>query len=76
MPNFMKNQLGPVFARMTPDVVFEDKVYGYNMKGVSSLNFHLLKIRSYFRYKSPFVQMEVMFPFSGLIKAYFSTKDL
>lgn len=32
MPNFMKNQMGVVFAKFTPNVTFEDKIYGYNLK--------------------------------------------
>ncbi|CAD5206975.1 unnamed protein product [Bursaphelenchus okinawaensis] len=58
VPNIMKQQAGPLFAKMTPDVELDDKVFGYKLKGVNELNSHLLKVRTYFRYKSPYVKAE------------------
>ncbi|CAD5210200.1 unnamed protein product [Bursaphelenchus xylophilus] len=58
LPNLMKQQAGSIFARMTSDVAFHDKIFGYEVHGVHDLNFHLMKVRAYFRYKSPFVKTE------------------
>ncbi|KAI6178221.1 hypothetical protein M3Y98_00477400 [Aphelenchoides besseyi] len=60
MPNFFKSNLGAVFQRMTRDVEFEDKIFGYKLRGSSDLNFHLMKVRAYFRYKSPYNKLEYL----------------
>ncbi|KAI6217276.1 hypothetical protein M3Y95_01224300 [Aphelenchoides besseyi] len=60
MPNFFKSNLGVVFQRMALDVEFEDKIFGYKLRGSSDLNFHLMKVRAYFRYKSPYNKLEYL----------------
>ncbi|KAI6219533.1 hypothetical protein M3Y99_01656900 [Aphelenchoides fujianensis] len=60
MPSFFKANMGAFFKRMTRDVEFEDRVFGYNLKGTSALNVHLLKIRTYFHYKSPYNKLEYL----------------
>ncbi|KAE9551298.1 hypothetical protein FO519_005478 [Halicephalobus sp. NKZ332] len=53
-PKFMKAPLSPLFEFFDPEVEFEDKIYGYKAKGISELGVHITKVRTYFRYKSPY----------------------
>uniref|UniRef100_A0A914YW74 Uncharacterized protein n=1 Tax=Panagrolaimus superbus TaxID=310955 RepID=A0A914YW74_9BILA len=53
-PQFMKTRLQPIFEKMDPDLEFVDEIFGYRAKGVSQLGVHITKVRSYFRWKSPY----------------------
>ncbi|CEF61309.1 Hypothetical protein SRAE_0000043500 [Strongyloides ratti] len=54
VPNFFKGSLGEFFYHCVDDVSFNDKIYNYNFVGKDNLLIHITKVRSYFRYKSPF----------------------
>lgn len=50
----MKAPLKPFLEQCADNVEFEDRIYGYQMKGLRELNYHITKVRLYFRYKSPY----------------------
>uniref|UniRef100_A0A7E4UQK6 DUF2996 domain-containing protein n=1 Tax=Panagrellus redivivus TaxID=6233 RepID=A0A7E4UQK6_PANRE len=54
VPAFMKAPLQPIFERMIPDVEYVDDIYGYKARGIDDLGLHVTKVRTYFRYKSPY----------------------
>lgn len=55
----MKARLQPIFEKMDQEVVFIDEIYGYKAKGISELGVHITKIRTYFRWKSPYNKVAV-----------------
>uniref|UniRef100_A0A0N4ZRU3 Uncharacterized protein n=1 Tax=Parastrongyloides trichosuri TaxID=131310 RepID=A0A0N4ZRU3_PARTI len=57
-PKFFKESLRPFFQFCLNDVIFEDKINNYNINGKGNLSIHVAKVRSYFRYMSPFNRCE------------------
>uniref|UniRef100_A0A0K0E0R0 Uncharacterized protein n=1 Tax=Strongyloides stercoralis TaxID=6248 RepID=A0A0K0E0R0_STRER len=58
IPNFFKKPVGEFFFHCVDDVKFTDKLFNYSLVGKDNLNIHIAKVRSYFRYKSPFNKCE------------------
>ncbi|CAI4226912.1 unnamed protein product [Auanema sp. JU1783] len=57
-PGILKSRLKAFFDICKEDVVFEDRLYNYNLSQRSQLAYHIAKIRMYFRYLSPYNKVE------------------
>uniref|UniRef100_A0AC35TR62 Uncharacterized protein n=1 Tax=Rhabditophanes sp. KR3021 TaxID=114890 RepID=A0AC35TR62_9BILA len=58
VPKFFKESLRPILQFCLNDIVYEDKVFKYNVTGKGNLHMHIAKVRAYYRYKSPFNKLE------------------
>lgn len=57
-PGILKSRLKPFFDICKDDLIFDDRVYKYNLSSRTQLLSHIAKIRMYYRYLSPYNKVE------------------